>query len=63
MPERPANVRSTRVQQIDATTGQVLHIYDSQADVLTKYKMSTKTLKAYAGSDKQYKGFKWALLD
>ena len=44
LPEPPANIRSRRVQKIDHATGQVLHTYDCQADVQTKYKMSPRTL-------------------
>ena len=54
LPEPPANIRSRRVQKIDHTTGQVLHTYDCQADVHTKYKMSPRTLKTYAESGKPY---------
>jgi phage anti-repressor protein len=62
LPEPPANIRSRRVQKIDHATGQVLHTYDCQADVQTKYKMSPKTLKTYAESGRPYKGFRWCMV-
>jgi hypothetical protein len=63
LPDQPVCCRSNRVQQIDSKTGQVIHTYDSQTDILNKYKMAPKTLKAYTGTDKAYKGFRWVLLD
>ena len=59
LPNKPENIRGTKIHMIDPNTNKVVKFFNSITDVCKEMKLSPKTIKNASLNDLIHNGFKW----